>query len=162
MLALRYVALVALAVWTGGLIALGSIAAPSIFDVLDARRVADGRVLAGALFGEILRRFHYLAYGCGAVVLASLVARGVLGPRPRRFAVRMAILVVMLGATAYSGYVISPSVERMQQAIGGAPSSLPAGDARRVRFGRLHATSTGVQLVALVGGLGLVFWELRD
>ena len=41
MLALRYAGLVALTVWVGGLIVLGAIAAPSIFDVLAARHVVD-------------------------------------------------------------------------------------------------------------------------
>ena len=36
MLALRYVALLTLVVWVGGLIVLGAIAAPAIFDVLGA------------------------------------------------------------------------------------------------------------------------------
>ena len=162
MLALRYAAVVALAVWIGGLIALGALVAPSIFGVLDASGMAGGRTLAGTLFGEILRRFHYVAYVCGAVVLASLAARGVLGPRPRRFSVRLAILAAILAATVYSGLVVSPEVVRMQQSIGAAPSTLASEDPRRAAFGRLHATSTALHVVALIGALGLVYGELRD
>jgi hypothetical protein len=99
MLALRYAALVALAVWAGGLVALGGVAAPSIFDVLASRQVPDARALAGAVFGETLGRFHVIAYTCGGVLVASLAARAVLGPRPRRFSPRMAITVTMLGAS---------------------------------------------------------------
>ena len=43
-----------------------------------------------------------------------------------------------------------------------APSSLPAGDPRRVEFGRLHGLSTGIQLVPLLGGLLLLFFEMKD
>ena len=46
--------------------------------------------------------------------------------------------------------------------IGMAPSKLPEGDPRRVEFGRLHATSTALESVPLLGGLLLLFWELRD
>ena len=47
MLALRYAGVLALTVWVGGLLVLGAIAAPSIFDVLALRHVADDRLLAG-------------------------------------------------------------------------------------------------------------------
>jgi hypothetical protein len=162
MLLLRYASLVALTLWVGGLIVLGGIAAPSIFDVLAARHVPDDRMLAGALFGEMLRRFHLLSYGCGLVLIASLLARGVLGPRPLKFAVRLAIACVMLAATLYSGLVVSSRIARLQAAIGTAPSTLPEGDPRRVTFGRLHATSTGLLMVPLLGGLLLLFGELKD
>ena len=41
MLALRYVALLALVIWIGGLIALGAIAAPVSFDVTAARHLPE-------------------------------------------------------------------------------------------------------------------------
>jgi hypothetical protein len=162
MLALRYVALLALTLWVGGLIVLGAIAAPSIFDVLAARQVVGDRLLAGAIFGEILRRFHLLSYLCGSVVFLSLLTRGILGPRPIWFAARLGTAFLMLAATAYSGLVVSRQIARVQSEIGGAPSSLPPGDPRRAAFGRLHATSTGLELVPVLGGLLLLFRELKD
>jgi hypothetical protein len=161
MLAPRYVALVALAVWIGGLIALGAIAAPSAFDVLTTRHGADGRVLAGTVFAEMLRRFHRISYACAIIVLGSLALRAVLGPRPVRFAVRLAIATAMLAVTLYSGRVLSPHLERVQDTIGVSPSSLPADDARRIEFSRLHARSTLLQMVPLMGGLLLMVWELK-
>lgn len=162
MLALRYVCLLALTLWVGGLVVLGAIAAPSIFDVLDLRQAADGRLLAGAIFGETLRRFHLLSYGCGAVVLGALIARAVLGPRPTRFAFRLALAAVMLAAAAYSGLVVSPRIARAQAQIGVAASSLPANDARRIDFGQMHRTSAALQIVPVVGGLMLLFWEIKE
>jgi len=50
----------------------------------------------------------------------------------------------------------------VQSAIGGAPSSLPPTDTRRVTFGRLHGLSTGLELVPVLGGLLLLFRELKD
>jgi uncharacterized protein DUF4149 len=162
MFALRYVGVVAVALWVGGLLVVGTIGAPAIFDVLAARQIADGRVLAGAIVGETLRRFHLLAYGCGSVLFVTLLARGILGPRPPRFAVRLGLAGLMLAATAYSGVVVSGQIARTQAAIGGAPSSLADTDPRRVTFGRLHALSTGLQLVPIFGGLLLLFRELED
>ena len=162
MLALRYAALLALVVWAGGLLALGLVAAPAAFDVMAARQVAEGRLLAGAIFGETLRRFHHIGYLCGGVLLLSLIARRILGPRPRRAGVRVALASIMLAATMYSGLVVTGRIQTLQQHIGALPSSLPADDPRRVEFGRLHATSTILLLVPVLGSLALIWWELRD
>ena len=162
MLVLRYAALLALVVWVGGLVALGGIAAPSIFDVLAARQVVDGRVLAGALFGEMLARFAFFSYVSGGVLLLSLLARRILGPRPHRFAWRAGIAAVMLATAAYASLGVGARIQQLQREIGAAPSSLPDGDPRRVEFGRLHGVATALQLVPLLGGLALIFWEIKE
>jgi hypothetical protein len=161
MLALRYAAVLALALWTGGLVVVGAVAAPAIFDVLGARGT-EGRVLAGAVVGDLLQRFSVVAYGCAAVVLLSLAARGVLGPRPRRFAYRVAGLLLMSAATLYAGLVLAPRIAAMQRSIGVAPSSLAETDPRRVEFGQMHGMSVSLQLIPLLGGLALLLWELKD
>lgn len=162
MLALRYASLLALVAWVGGLVALGAIAAPAAFDVVAARHVPDGRLLAGALFGEMLHRFHLVSYLCGTVVVLALTARAVLGPRPHHYALRVGGAVVMLAAVIYSGFALSPRIDRLQREIGVAPSSLPPNDPRRIEFGRLHGLSISVQFVPLLGGLLLLFYELKD
>ena len=162
MLALRYTALLALTIWAGGLVALGGVAAPAMFEVLGARQIPDSRQLAGSIFGEALRRFHLISYACGAVLVVSLAVRAVLGPRPRRFALRLAITIVMLGASLYSGLVVTRQIERLRADVGASASSLPASDARRARFARLHGTSTTLEMIPLFGGLLLLVWEMRD
>ena len=164
MLVLRFATLLAIAVWIGGLLALGAIAAPAIFDIVAARGVADARVVSGAIFGEVLRRFHLVAYGCGLVLLLALFTRAVLGPRPRHFALRFAIASLMLAAALYSGLIVSQRITALQHEIGPgvAASSLPASDPRRAAFGRLHALSTLIQLVPLVGGMILLGMEATD
>lgn len=160
MLALRFAAVMGLVFWVGGLAALGAIGAPVLFDVLGARG-PDGRALAGLVFGETLSRFHLAAYGCSGVVIASLLVRAILGPRPRRFAVRLLVAIVMAGATAWSGLVLVPRIQASQRTLGAA-SALPAADPRRIEFERLHGLSTSLQLVPLLGGLALIFFELKD
>lgn len=162
MLSLRYAALVAIALWAGGLAVLGAVAAPSIFDTLAARNVADGRALAGAVFGETLRRFHVVSYGCAGVLIASLLLRRALGPRPSRSGIRLGVASLMAAATLYSGIVLSTRIEAARVEAGGAPSSLPETDPRRVEFGRLHALANALAMIPVVGGLILLFWELKD
>ena len=162
MLFLRYVALLALVVWVGGLVALGAIAAPATFDVMAWRHVADGRLLAGAVFGEILNRFFYVSCGAGLVLLASFLLRRILGPKPRRLGIRGGILLLMLAATLYAGVVVAGRIAALQASIGVAPSSLAENDPRRVEFGRLHGLSSALQLVPLLGGLCLIYLELKE
>lgn len=162
MLVLRYAAVLALVVWVGGLVALGGVVAPSIFDVIAARQIAEGRVLSGALFGEMLARFTVVSYLCGSLVLLSLIARRILGPRPHRFAWRAGLGAVMLAVTAYGSFGVAGRIATLQREIGVAPSALPEADPRRIEFGRLHGISTALQLVPLLGGLVLLFWEIKD
>lgn len=162
MLVLRYAYVLALVVWLGGMVILGAVVAPTVFQVLQARDPEAGRMLAGAVFGVALGRFHYVAYGCGAVLLITLVAMALLGPRPAQFAVRTMLAGIMLGVAVYSGVVVLGSVERLQSDTGVSISSLPAGDARRVRFDQLHLLSTRLMMINMLGALVLLYWEARE
>jgi hypothetical protein len=161
MLALRYVYVLALVVWLGGMLVLGALVAPTIFQVLQASAPESGRALAGEAFGSLLARFHYVAYGAGTLMLAALAAMAILGPRPRAFAVRCAITAGMLAVALYSGLVVLTTVDAIQRDVGSLPSRLPAGDARRVRFDELHVLSTRLMMVNIAGALALLYWEAR-
>jgi hypothetical protein len=87
-LALRYVYVLALALWLGGMVVLG----------------AGGRALSsgGAAFGAILSRFHYVAYGAGTLALVSLAAMALSGPaarvrRPLAIVALMLLIALVLG-----------------------------------------------------------------
>ena len=156
---LRFVSLATLVVWIGGLITLGAIVAPTTFAVVDAQQGESGPMLAGLVFGAILARFHLVAYGAGALLLVSLAARRLLGPRPVHFGVRMGILCVMLAATLYSGLVLTRSIQRAQVAIGAPVATLPDNDPRRAGFERQHRLSEALALVTILGGLVLIAYE---
>jgi Domain of unknown function (DUF4149) len=162
MLALRYVYVLALVVWLGGMLILGALVAPMTFDVLQAIGGGQGRELAGALFGSMLARFHYIAYGAGGLLLLMLGAMRVLGPRPAHGGVRAVIIVVMLAVALYSGMVVLRQIDAVQVAAGGLPSRLPEGDARRVRFDALHVLSTRLMMFNIMGALVLLYWEARE
>src|SRR5689334_20308245 len=141
---------------------LGAVVAPTTFQVLQASDPTSGRALAGALFGTMLARFHFVAYACGAVLLLSLVVMALLGPRPKAFAIRCALVFGMLLVAAYSGVVVLGEIGAIQQEVGGLPSKLPEGDLRRVRFDELHQLSTRLMMVNLLGALALVYWEAAE
>ena len=162
---LRYAYVLALAVWLGGMIVLGAIVAPATFGVLPALDPESGRALAGAAFGAAIARFHVVAYGAGGVLLVTLVAMALLGPRPRHFAIRTGLVALMLAVAIYSGQFVLAEIDVLQHEIAAAhaglalPSQLPAGDARRIRFDSLHQLSTRLMLVNVAGGLLLLLWE---
>lgn len=162
MLALRYVYVFALVVWLGGMIVLGALVAPTTFQILQAIEPSTGRELAGEVFGATIARFHYIAYGAGALLLVSLAAMAVLGPRPRHYAVRSALIVAMLGVSAYSGLVVLNRIDVIQRDIGGPVSRLPADDVRRSEFDRLHRLSTQLMMLNVAGAMILLYWEARE
>ena len=162
MLALRLVYVLALAVWLGGMAILGAVVAPTIFQTLQGADPEGGRALAGLAFGAMLARFHYIAYGCGILLLVMLIIMAVLGPRPKAFAVRCALVFAMLAVAVYSGVAVLGEIDAIQQEVGGLPSRLPAGDARRIRFDELHQLSTRLMMVNLLGALVLVYWEAAE
>jgi hypothetical protein len=162
MLALRYVYVIALVVWLGGMVVLGAIVAPATFQVLQASDPAAGRALAGELFGAIVARFHYVAYAAGILLLLSLAAMAVLGPRPAHFAVRMGIIAAMLGVALYSGLVVLADIDRIQAEVGTLPSRLAATDLRRVRFDALHVLSTRLMMLNMAAAFVLLYWEARE
>ena len=162
MVALRYVYALALAAWLGGMAVLGAIVAPTTFQVLQDAAPANGRALAGELFGTVLARFHYLAYMAGAILLVTLIVMRILGPRPKAFAFRALLVLGMLLVALYSGIVILGTIDAIQLDAGGLPSLLPADDARRIRFDELHRLSTRLMMFNIVGTLVLLFWEARE
>lgn len=162
MLALRSAYLLALMVWLGGIVVLGAIVAPTTFAVLQSAAPDTGRALAGDVFGTAVARFHWVEYAAGSVLLASLAAMALLGPRPAAFAIRMSIIAAMLGVAVYSGIVVLGGIDAIQLEIGMLPSRLAEGDARRLEFDALHRLSERLMLVNLVGALTLIYWEARE
>lgn len=159
---LRFVALVALAFWVGGLSVLGIFAAPSLFAILQAHDPTSGRELAGAVFGAIFQHFQYAACGAGLLLLLSIGLRAALGPRPRHFKARLWIATAMLGASAATTFVIAPRIDAIRAHTAGAVANLPESDPQRVAFGRWHGLSSGLMLLTILGGVGLAWQEAGD
>lgn len=162
MLALRYVYVLALVVWLGGMVVLGALVAPTLFQVLQSADPAAGRALAGEAFGASIARFHYVSYTAGALLLLTLGAMRLLGPKPVAFNARVAISLVMLGIAIYSGLVVLERIDAIQAAVGTLPSKLPAADPRRIEFDALHVLSERLMMINVVGGLMLLYWEARE
>jgi hypothetical protein len=162
MFVLRYLYILALGVWLGGMGVAGLVAAPTVFEVLEAWNAADGRVLAGQVFGRILAKLHLMLYAAAAVMLITLTIRRLLGPRPVAYGIRASIITLMLALALASGFGISPRVEAMQHEIGGSVAALPESDPRRASFYQLHGLSNALLSATMLGALLLTFWETKE
>jgi hypothetical protein len=162
MVALRYVYVLALVVWLGGMIVIGAVVAPATFEALEAKDAAVGRTEAATVVGEVLRRFQLVSYGAAVALLATLVTMKLVGPRPVGFGLRVGVVSAMLVATLAAGFLVNPRIASLRDSIGQPVSTLAPGDPRRAAFGRLHALSTALMAVAAVGGLVLCYWETRE
>jgi hypothetical protein len=155
MSALRFVSMLAVAIWLGGMVTIGGVVAPAAFATL-------GSPEAASLVGETLRRFHLVGYTAGLLLLLSLTSMALMGPRPRAFWIRLGMASLMLAATLVAGLVVDRRIAAMRAEIGAPVGSLAPGDARRVAFGRLHGASTGLMGLAIAAGLALVYLDARD
>ena len=159
---LRYLYVLALVLWLGGMSIAGLVVAPVTFGVLEAWNPSTGRVLAGDVFGAVLGRVSVIGYIAGAVMFLVLTIQRLLGPRPRSYGIRVGVVVVMLALTAYADRVAAPRIDELQSDVSGPMNQLPAGDTRRIEFDRLHSLSTALTIAAMFGGLVLLAWETRE
>ena len=162
MVLLRYLYVVALVLWVGGLITAGALVAPSVFGVLQAWNQSEGRVLAGQVFGNVLLRLTWLSYAMAVIMFVTLTLHRLLGARPVKYGVRVGIMGVMLVMMLAMGFYIIPQVNSIQEQVKGPVSGLAATDPLRVEFDRLHGLSNILFSITAIGGLALCFWETRE
>ncbi|MGH7269936.1 MAG: DUF4149 domain-containing protein, partial [Polyangiaceae bacterium] len=121
--ALAAVGLLAVAVWMGGLIALGAIGAPVIFGVVPFPTNADAMTI-------VFRRFDLVAMGCATILMATEAVRRVTRPSidftsaaPRTGRSRMVALgidrartlvsLVAAGTAVFEGLRLSPRIAQL-------------------------------------------------
>ncbi len=161
MIVLRYLYVVALIVWVGGLLTAGAMVAPALFAVLPAEAGAEGRALAGAAFGDVLRRVLTVGEVAGVVMLVTMTVLRLLGPKPMTYGVRAVLLGAMLGTTAYTAHVVLPEAEALRREMT-LPSSAASDDPRRGRFDGLHRLATTLVTATILAGLVVAAWEARE
>jgi len=120
------VALLAAAVWLGGLVALGAIAAPVVFSVAPWPASADAMTI-------VFRRFDVLAMACAAIVVATEAARAAARvPFARVDGARTAVGVLAAAAAVVEGAIVSPRIAALHAA--GAIRGVGAGGAEMARL----------------------------
>ena len=161
MVLLRYLYVVALVLWVGGLVSAGALVAPSVFGVLQTWNASEGRMLAGQVFGEVLMRLTWLSYAMSAIMFVTLTLHRLLGARPLKYGLRVGIMTTILLLMMAIGFHVLPRVNAIQAQVTGPVSQLAAADPLRIEFERLHGLSNILFSIAALGGLALCWWEAR-
>ena len=162
MVVLRYAYVVALVVWVGGLIAAGAFVAPALFGVLQAEAGTAGRVLAGAAFGEVLRRVLIAGEVAGVTMFLTMTILRLLGPKPLSYGIRAALIGAMLAVNAYAAHIVLPEADGLRREMAGPVAQVAATDPRRIRFDHLHSLSTTLVTAIALAGIALAAWEARE
>ena len=117
---LRYLMLLSLIVWLGGLVFFAFVLAPAAFSVLPTRH------LAGTLVGRILGSLHWMGLISGIIFLVSsmLYSRMTKGT-PHVFAARHILICLMLALTLISQFGIIPRMDKLRASIGQIDSVPP-------------------------------------
>jgi len=147
---LRYLMLLSLVVWLGGLIFFAFVLAPTVFN----QSVLPTRHLAGNVVTRSLTALHWMGIVSGLVFLASsmIYSRMTTG-EAHPFAARHILICIMLLLTIVSQFGITPKMAALRASIGEIDKVAPT-DPARLQFDSLHLWSTrlegGVLLLGLV------------
>ena len=148
---LRFLMLLSLVTWIGGLIFFAFVLAPTAFQVLPNTH------LAGNVVGRVLGKLHWIALVSGVVFLASsLIYSYITDGTAHVFATRHLLLCLMLGLTLLSQYWIIPRMDTLRAQVGDF-AAVPLDNPARVEFDALHVWSTRVEGAVLLLGLVTIY-----
>ncbi len=152
---LRFLMLLALVLWVGGLAFFAFVMAPGAFAVLPSRQ------LAGAVVARTLPELHWMAMVAGMVFLvASAICNRMMTGSARIFSAAHLVIVVMLGLTLILQFGFIPRMDALRTAMG-PMDTLSLSDPARMQFDALHVWSTRLESAVFIFGLLVVYLTAR-
>jgi uncharacterized membrane protein len=146
---LRFLMLLSLVVWLGGLIFFAFVEAPTAF----SPGLLPTRHMAGSIVGRSLDVLHFMAIVSGIVfLLASMTYSRMTAGSAHPLAGRHLLIALMLLLTVISQFAISPKMHAIR-AEAGVIDNLPLDSPLRVEFNRLHVWSEEFEEAVLLLGL---------
>jgi Domain of unknown function (DUF4149) len=150
---LRFLMLLSLVVWLGGLIFFAFVLAPTVF----SPGLLPTRHLAGSIVGRSLDLLHYIAIASGIVFLiASMLYSRMATGNARPLAARHLLIALMLLLTVISQFAISPKMHALRAEVG-VIDNLPPDNPQRIEFDRLHGWSEKFEEAVLLLGLAAIY-----
>jgi len=145
----RFLMMLSLVVWLGGIVFFAFVLAPTVFAVLPTHH------LAGMVVNRSLGLLHWMGLFSGMVYLVcdTILSRREGGP-PLPL-VRNTLVTLMIVLVLVSQFGITPRMNELRADMGVIDNVAPA-DSRRVAFNRLHAWSTGAEGAILALGLAVL------
>ena len=150
---LRFLMLLSLVIWLGGLIFLAFVEAPTAF----TPGLLPTRHMAGSIVGHSLDLLHYMAIASGIVFLiASMLLSRLSTGDARPLAARHLLIVLMLMLTVISQFAISPKMHALRAEVG-VIDNVPLDNPLRHEFDRLHVWSEKFEEAILLLGLVAIY-----
>jgi uncharacterized membrane protein len=150
---LRFLMLLSLVAWIGGLIFFAFVLAPTVF----APGVLPNTHLAGNIVGRSLGKLHWIAIVSGVIFLASSLLYSRLNDGTVHvFAVRNVLICGMLGLTLLSQFWIIPRMDTLRASVTDF-AAVPLDNPDRMQFDALHAWSTRIESGVLLLGLVAIY-----
>jgi uncharacterized membrane protein len=155
---LRFLQLLAMVVWAGGLIFFAFVLAPTAFHTLPSVH------LAGAMVGAALKVFNLVALGCGAVFLAvtALMFRAAAMRIRGRYEMEFLLAGVMVLGTAYLHWNVIPAMDADMAQAGGDVDKVEPTNPAKIHFDKLHKRSEHTEELVLLLSLGVLFLMSRE
>lgn len=148
---LRFLMLLALIIWIGGIIFFAFVLAPTLFGVLPTTK------LAGDVVNATLSKLHWMGIISGVVFLiCSLLYNWQKYAQLRPFALGHIFIVLMLAFTMVSQFGITPRMRELR-----SNPAMMESITDRAEFDDLHAWSTRLEGGVLFLGLGVVIVTAR-
>lgn len=152
----RFLGLLGLGLWLGGLAFFGAMAAPAMFKISRAAGVGE---LAPQMVGVMLARFNSVMYACGVFLLLAWLVEPLCGAvragaSRTLWWIQGLCSIAMLAIAIYLGTVLMPQLTRLQRDV--RPSTTTAtrqANAAKARFDALHTGYSGWAAVTLYLGL---------
>lgn len=150
----RWIELVGMAVWIGGMLILGALVAPTVFNTVKPIE------MAGEAMSLVFRRFNGgLVYVCIALVVIGFLGKLFLCQwRVRSRWIEGGLLTVMILVGLYVGAILGPRMEDLRHIRIADPSNAAAA----VEFDRDHRISETFFSVNLLLGLAVLFIHARE
>lgn len=150
----RWLELLGLALWVGGMVTLGALVAPTVFDTIQP--VAS----AGEAMSVVFRKFNGgLVYVCIGLAAAGFLGHWAIArPKGASHRVKAGMLAVMAAVGLYLGAVLGPRMQELRQIRMTDPSNTGA----VVDFDRGHRRSETLFSINLLLGIGLLFLNARE
>jgi hypothetical protein len=149
----RFLYLLALALWIGEVAFFSFVGAPAIFRVLGAAR-------AGDVVSAIFPRYYALGAASATTAAACALALARRAAAPRWWLAALCAVALGLAATAWAGAIVHPRAQRLRAAA--QVSGGQASDSEAFRQAhRLAVMLNGTALLAGLAALGLSAVALR-
>jgi hypothetical protein len=155
---LRFLQLLAMAVWVGGLAFFAFVLAPTAFHVMPNFHEA------GLIVGSCLKVFDAVELACGAVFLAATAVLFARAPHriKGRYEMEFLLTLVMIAGVGYLTWNIIPAMDQDQVLAGGDVNTVPPATPARIHFEKLHKRSENVAGAVFFLGLGVLLLMSRE